>query len=119
MPTLHEVTRPWWERVNWRIVLYIAVVLVAGATLTAAAIWLTFRVGRNTATIVLLWPVFLIVRLLHPSIGTPEHRLNEGTIADVHGILLGILLAWMFYSLVVHGAVHAWGRWISHRARRN
>jgi membrane associated rhomboid family serine protease len=54
-------------------------------------------------TNVLLWPVAACVYLVGPgpNIGPPEKHMHEGTPVHVLAAMVGYLLSWIFYSILV------------------
>jgi len=76
--------------------------LVVGTMVTPLAILLALLAPARAGT-ALVWPMVLLVKWAGsgPSIGPPEHPVNEATPVQLAAAGLGLALSWAFYVLAV------------------
>ena len=85
---------------GWKLIV-VSLILGVGimAVITVGVLWAESRVIAR----ILLWPSYLIVRLIPPhNIGTEEDPFYEGTPLDLLAVMIGLILNAIFYGSVVY-----------------
>ncbi len=76
-----------------------------GSVITSVIVWLTFRSSNASLGKILLWPVPLIVNAIPGlNVGTVEHPVYEATPLHFLGLILGVAISAIFYSVVAYYA---------------
>ena len=103
-------TEPLLTRHPWR------VAILLGTVATPAAVILAVPAPRPLDAI-LAWPLVLMDRWVGPAnIGTAQDQIQEGTLARLAALVVGIVLTWVHYVVLARlGVWRAAGR-VSHDA---